>query len=46
VIKADLDYMDISTEVLDEQMDWDCWPVEDEMEDFGINISQESPTAL
>ena len=45
-MKAYLDYMDISTEVLDEQMDWDCWTVDDEMEDFGMDISQESPTAL
>jgi hypothetical protein len=45
-MKAYLDYMDISMEVLDEQMDWDCWPVDDEMEDFGIDISQESPAAL
>jgi hypothetical protein len=27
-------------------MDWDCWPVDDEMEDFGIDILQESPAAL
>jgi hypothetical protein len=46
IMKAYLDYMDISMEVLDEQMDWDCWPVDDEMEDFGIDISQESPAAL
>jgi hypothetical protein len=46
VMQAYLDYMDISTEVLDEQMDWDCWPVDDEMEDFGIKILQESPAAL
>jgi hypothetical protein len=45
-MKAYLNYMDISTEVLDEQMDWDCWLVDDEMEDFGIDISQESLAAL
>jgi hypothetical protein len=45
-MKAYLDYMDISTEVLDEQIDWDCWLVDDEMEDFRIDISQEFPTAL
>jgi len=44
VMKAYLDYMDISAEVLDNQMDWECWPVDDEVEDFGLDVeSPESP---
>jgi len=39
VMRAYLDYMDISAEVLDEQMDWECWPVDDEVEDFGLDRS-------
>ena len=28
-MKAYLEYMDISAETLDDQMDWECWPVDD-----------------
>jgi hypothetical protein len=42
VMRAYLDYMDISAEVLDEQMDWDCWPVDDEVEDFGLDDTTDS----
>jgi len=42
VMKAYLDYMDISAEVLDEQMDWECWPVDDAIEDFGLDASSDS----
>ncbi len=36
VMRVYLDYMDISAETLDTQMDWECWPVDDNMEDFGL----------
>ncbi len=38
VMRAYLDYMDISAETLDTQMDWECWPVDDNMEDFGFDV--------
>ena len=46
VMKAYLEYMDISTEVLDNQMDWDCWPAEDGVEDFYFAVSADSPSVL
>jgi hypothetical protein len=42
VMRAYLDYMDISAETLDTQMDWECWPVDDNMEDFGFDVSSPS----
>ena len=40
VMKAYIDYMDISEDVLDHQMDWECWPVDDTIEDdVGSSIS-------
>ena len=45
VMRAHLDYMDILAEMLDDQMDWECWPIDDEDEDFDFNIPLEaSPT--
>ncbi len=46
VMKAYLEYMDISMEVLDNQMDWDCWPVDDDVEDFDFAVSADSPSVL
>jgi hypothetical protein len=46
VMKAYLDYMDISAEVLDDQMDWECWPVDDAVEDFGLDFSSNSSPPL
>ena len=45
-IKTYLEYMDISAEVLDAQMDWDCWPVDDDVEDFGLDIQSDSSPPL
>ena len=39
VMQAYLEYMDISSETLDTQMDWECWPVDDNVEDFGFDVS-------
>ena len=39
VMRAYLEYMDISSETLDTQMDWECWPVDDNVEDFGFDVS-------
>ena len=39
-IKTYLEDMDISAEVLDAQMDWDCWP-EDEYGDFAQDLQLE-----
>ena len=38
VMRAYIDYMDISEDVLDQQMDWECWPVNDTLEDFGLDV--------
>jgi hypothetical protein len=46
VMKAYLEYMDISMEVLDNQMDWDCWPGDDDMEDFDFAVLADSPSVL
>ncbi len=34
VLRAYLDTMDISIDELDHQMCWDCWPSDDDAEDF------------
>ena len=39
VMRAYLEYMDTSSETLDNQMDWECWPVDNDVEDFGFDIS-------
>ncbi len=46
VMKAYLDYMDISTEMLDNQMDWECWPIDDEVKDFDFDMPLESSPTL
>jgi hypothetical protein len=46
VMKAYLDYMDILAEVLDDQMDWECWPIDDEVEEFDFDIPSESSPPL
>jgi hypothetical protein len=46
VMKAYLDYMDISAETLDDQMDWECWPVDDAVEDFDFDTPSESSPSL
>ncbi len=39
-MKTYLEYTDMTPEMLDSQMDWDCWPDDDEMEEY------EAPPAL
>ena len=46
VMKAYLDYMDISAEMLDDQIDWECWPVDDVVEDFDFETPSESSPSL
>jgi hypothetical protein len=46
VMKAYLEYMDISPEMLDTQMDWESWPENDDMEDIDVPTSTESPLVL
>ena len=41
VMRAYLDHMDISEDTLDHQMDWDSWPVDDDMDDIHNNNSDE-----
>jgi hypothetical protein len=38
VMRAYLEYMDISLETLVTQMDWECWPVDNYAEDFGVDL--------
>jgi hypothetical protein len=40
VLRAYLDNMDMSIDDLDHQMCWDCWPSDDNVEDFP-ELSQE-----
>jgi hypothetical protein len=46
VMKAYLEYMDISPEMLDTQMDWESWLENDDMEDIDVPTSTESPLVL
>jgi hypothetical protein len=46
VMKAYLEYMDISPEILDTQMDWESWPENGNMEDIDVPTSTESPLVL
>ena len=42
VMRAYLEYMNISSETLDTQVDWECWPVDDDVEDFDFDVSSPS----
>ena len=46
VMKAYLEYMDISAETLDDQMDWECWPVDDAVEEFEFDTTSDSTPSL
>ena len=46
VMRAYLDYMDMSSDILDKQMDWDSWPEDDKVEDFGLDVPSEPPQSL
>lgn len=50
VMKAYLEYMDISTDVLNDQMDWECWRMDDVMEGdidaFGVEVVNDLPLVL
>jgi hypothetical protein len=38
VMKMFLEEMDITLDVLDEQMDWECWPTDDDIDDFDVHL--------
>ena len=40
VLQAYLDNLDFSIDELDQQMCWDCWPLNDDVEEF-LELSQE-----
>ena len=46
VMRAYIDYMDISEDVLDQQIDWECWPEEDTLEEFGLDAGSSLPPEL
>jgi hypothetical protein len=46
VMMAYLEDMDITPEVLDEQMEWDCWPMGDEMEAIELPQDGDKPAVL
>jgi hypothetical protein len=41
VLKAYLDLLDILSDMLESQMDWECWPENDTVEDFGQDQGDE-----
>jgi hypothetical protein len=45
-MKAYLEYMDISTEVLDNQIDWGCWLADNYVEDFDFAVLADLPSVL
>ncbi len=42
VMRAYLEYMDILAEMLDDQMDWECWLIDDEVKEFDFDIPSEA----
>ncbi len=46
VLQAYLNSMDILADMLDSQMDWECWPVDDTLEDFGQDVDDEVAVEL
>ncbi len=42
VMQAYLEYMDILAEMLDDQMDWECWPIDDAVKEFDFDTPSES----
>jgi hypothetical protein len=46
ILQAYLDSLDISADMLEDQMDWECWPVDDTFEDFGQDVDDEVAVEL
>ena len=46
VMRAYINYMDISEDVLDQQINWECWPEEDTLEEFGLDVASLLPSDL
>jgi hypothetical protein len=38
--------LDILADMLDDQMDWECWPVDNALEDFGQEVDDEVAVEL
>jgi hypothetical protein len=45
-MKTFLEEMDITLDVLDEQMDWECWPTDDDIEDFDTHLNGRANAGL
>jgi hypothetical protein len=46
VLKAYLDSLDVLADMLDDQMDWECWPENAAVEDFGQECGNEASDDL
>ena len=46
VMKRFLEETDITTDVLDEQIEWGCWPLEDDIKDFDVHLDGGTPAGL
>ena len=46
VMMTYLENMDITQEVLDEQMEWDCWPMGDDIEAIEPPLDGDGPAAF
>ena len=46
VRKTQLEYMDMTPEMLDSQMDGECWPEDDEMEEYEAPLALDNPSVL
>ncbi len=46
VTKTYLEEMDITPDVLDEQMEWECWPLEDGIKDYDVHMDSGAPAGL
>jgi hypothetical protein len=45
-MKTYLEEMDITPDILDEQMEWECWPLEDGIEDYEVYMDGGAPAGL
>ncbi len=46
VLQAYLNLLDILADMLDDQMDWECWLVDDALDNFGKDIDDEVAVEL
>ena len=45
-MKTYLEEMDITPDVLDDQMEWECWPLEDGIKDYEVHMDSGAPASL